>query len=67
MSKDQLLFLEEEYQKQPNWSLAHTKSIAQGLDLDRVKVYKWHYDRKRRDKAELDQAKGSGQYSSDSV
>ena len=63
MSKDQLKILESEYLRESNWSLQKTKQIALRIDLDRVKVYKWHYDRKRRDAAELS-CGTYGQYSS---
>ena len=41
--------LEQEYQRNPNWDLQHTKQLAERFGLTRVKVYKWHYDRKRLD------------------
>ena len=49
MTVEQLNLLEAEFQSNPIWNTKRTKNIAESLNINRVKVYKWHYDRKRRD------------------
>ena len=41
--------LEQEYQRQPEWDTERTQAIATMLGMKRLKVYKWHYDRKKKD------------------
>ena len=49
LSTEQLTQLEAEYLRDPTWSTEQTKQIAQRLQLNRIKVYKWGWDRKRQD------------------
>ena len=47
--------LEAEYQKQSDWNIAKTKELSTRLNLSRVKIYKWHYDRKRKEVQDMAQ------------
>ena len=47
MTSEQLDFLENEFQRDPDWKLAKTRQLATELQIDRIKIYKWHYDRKK--------------------
>ena len=40
--------LESKYLMQPNWTTAQMKQLARQMNLSRVKIYKWNWDRKRR-------------------
>ena len=48
LTPSQLKSLECAYRRNPNWSKKYLKRLALRLGLDRTKVYKWHWDRKRR-------------------
>jgi len=37
-------YLEEEYRKNPNWSIKKKREIAAELGIDRQKVYKWNWE-----------------------
>ena len=39
--------MERAYQNDSDWSRPFVKELAVSLGLDRIKVYKWHYDRKK--------------------
>ena len=41
--------LEAEYTKDPNWTQARTQELVVKFGLGRLKLYKWHYDRRRKD------------------
>ena len=41
--------LENAYQNNSDWSRDFVKQTAIRLGLNRVKVYKWHWDRKKKD------------------
>ena len=49
LTRLEVAVLEVEYQREPRWDKRKTKELAQRYDLDRVKIYKWHYDRKKKD------------------
>ena len=49
LSKSENEFLEKEYQKDPNWDVAKKKWLSAKLGLGRTKIYKWNYDRRKRD------------------
>ena len=48
MTKEQCEILEAEFQRNPNWTGAQVKEIAQRMQLKRVKIYKWSWDRKKK-------------------
>ena len=48
LTAEQHRLLEAEFQKDPNWSIKKTRELSVNLDLDRTKIYKWNYDRKRK-------------------
>jgi len=49
MTKEQVDYLEKLYQVDTNWVTDDTKTISAVTGLGRVKIYKWHYDRKKQD------------------
>ena len=52
MSYEQIQMLEIEYERNPNWVTRDITNIAQRLQLSRTKIYKWHWDRKKKDERE---------------
>ena len=40
-----------EYQLDPNWTSLRIKQLSRRLSLDRTKVYKWTWDRAKKEKA----------------
>ena len=42
-------FLEAEFLKNPIWTKAYTKELGVRLGLDQVKVYKWNFDRNKKE------------------
>ena len=52
MTKEQIQILENEFQRDHNWSTAKIKEIAVRVQLGRVKVYKWSWDRKKKENAQ---------------
>jgi len=48
LSKEQIKYLEIEFEKNPYWDKAHQKKIAARLNFSLSKVYKWNYDQKIR-------------------
>ena len=48
LSKEQIKYLELEFEKNPFWDKAHQKKIAVRLNFSLSKVYKWNYDQKIR-------------------
>ncbi len=50
MNQDELNFLEAEYLKDSDWDTEKTRQLAFKIGLNRIKIYKWHYDRKKQDK-----------------
>mmetsp|Transcript_13617 Transcript_13617/g.21311 ORF Transcript_13617/g.21311 Transcript_13617/m.21311 type:complete len:84 (+) Transcript_13617:1479-1730(+) len=51
LSTEQLGVLELEFQKNPNWSVNHQKKIGKRLGLTVSKVYKWMWDKQRKEKS----------------
>ena len=49
MTMAQSHLLEIEFQRNPNWTSAQVKAIAERMELSRVKVYKWGWDRKKKE------------------
>ena len=50
LSLEQQLILENEFQKHTDWSKPGVlKDISKRLGLPRSKIYKWNWDRKRKD------------------
>ena len=49
VSKQAKQVLENEYKKNPTWSKQLVNQLAAKLDLDRTKVYKWNWDRKKKE------------------
>ena len=48
-SQDDNAALKEAWYSQPNfWDADKTAELAQALDLDRTKVYKWNYDQRKK-------------------
>ena len=45
--------LEAEFQKSPEWSTQRITQIAQRLGLKRSKVYKWNFDRRKKQHSKL--------------
>ena len=52
MRSEQIAMLEVEYQRNPNWHSSFITSLAQRLHLNRTKVYKWSWDRKKKEEAQ---------------
>ena len=40
--------MKAEYRADPNWDTAKTRKLAQRLGLDRIRIYKWHYDQTKK-------------------
>ncbi|CDW77968.1 UNKNOWN [Stylonychia lemnae] len=53
-NKDQLLMLENEYQKCKNWDKYHMKKLSMQLGLTRNQIYKWKWDRQAQEKNQFD-------------
>ena len=47
-----MALLEHEYQRNSNWSTARITQIAKRLKLNRTKIYKWSWDRKKKEAEE---------------
>ena len=41
--------LEAEFQRNPNWNITRTRQLAETLGLKDIKIYKWNYDRRRKE------------------
>ena len=50
---EQVKIMENEYQKNPNWTREFTKNLAKQLGLRESQVYKWHWDMRKKDGLEL--------------
>jgi len=48
LKKQEIDFLEDVFQKEPVWNVAKKKWLSAKLGMGRTKIYKWHYDRRRR-------------------
>lgn len=48
LTPQQICFLELRYQKDPDWQAKDLSQLAKELNFPRVKIYKWHWDRKQR-------------------
>ena len=44
-----MFVLEQEYQRDANWDTEKIAEIADRLGLNRTKVYKWSWDRRKKD------------------
>ena len=44
--------MEMEYQRDSTWTSIRIKQLSIRLDLDRTKVYKWTWDRSKKEKAQ---------------
>ena len=40
--------LESEFVLNPTWDYLLTKALSERLQINRIKIYKWHYDRVKR-------------------
>ena len=49
-SRLELEFLNAEYQKNPNWDYKKIKQISLTLDLKYIKVYKWMWEKRQKEK-----------------
>ena len=47
----EMQILEAEFLKDPRWSLAQSKALAKKLNISQTKVYKWGYERKKKERA----------------
>ena len=61
LRSEQIAMLEVEYQRNPNWHSSFITSLAQRLQLNRTKVYKWSWDRKKKEEAQTTQQSQSNQ------
>ena len=41
--------LEHQYLRKSNWKTKDTKRLAKLLQINRIRIYKWHYDKKRKE------------------
>ena len=48
-----MFVLEQEYQQDANWDTEKIAEIAERLGLNRTKVYKWSWDRRKKDELGL--------------
>ena len=46
---EQLRMLEEAFERNANWSSTDIEAIAERTQVSRTKVYKWNWDRKRKE------------------
>lgn len=44
----EIRILEAEFQKDPSWNLKQSKALAKQLNISQTKVYKWGYERKKK-------------------
>jgi len=51
LKAEQIEQLEQEYQRDPNWHSSFITALAKRLQLNRTKIYKWSWDRKKKDAA----------------
>ena len=51
--KDILLILEDEFQKSSHWSKQHLSYLSTKLGLSAIKLYKWNWDRLKKEKAKV--------------
>ena len=50
LTHEQQVLLEQEFQKQADWSKpGHLKELSKRLGLPKSKIYKWNWDRKRKE------------------
>ena len=49
MTYEQAQILEAEYQKDPNWTHEKYMVLCSRLQTSKARIYKWNWDRKRRD------------------
>lgn len=47
LTEAQLAILELEFAKLPAWDFNVTQALAKRLGIDRLKIYKWHYDKSK--------------------
>lgn len=51
-TKNQLLFLEAEYLKNPDWNKDFMRALAKELNMSLSSIYKWHWDQKHKNAEE---------------
>ena len=49
LTRTEMQVLEQEYLINPNWTTMRINTLAKKLRLCRTKVYKWGWDRKKKD------------------
>ena len=54
MTAEQTAAMEVEWQRNLAWTSSRISSIAKRLGLGRTKVYKWTWDRKKKESIEID-------------
>ena len=52
-TKNQLLFLEAEYNKNPDWNKDFMRALAKELNMSLSSIYKWHWDQKHKSSEEI--------------
>lgn len=48
LTNEQTTVLEQEFEKNANWSSREIAKMSKRLGLSRSKIYKWNWDRKRK-------------------
>jgi hypothetical protein len=54
-NRDQVKVLENEYEKNPNWTKEFMNQLAEKVGLRESQVYKWHWDQRKKEAYELAQ------------
>jgi DNA-binding MarR family transcriptional regulator len=49
-TREQIQVLEQLYKKNPDWEKDQIKRLAERLDLSERKVYKWNWDRQKKER-----------------
>ena len=52
LEKEQINVLENEHVTNNNWTTARITALSKRLNLSRTKIYKWSWDRRKRDEHE---------------
>lgn len=48
LTREQTHLLEIEHQRDNNWTTRHVTEIARRMGLNRTKIYKWQWERKKK-------------------
>ena len=56
LSMEQRNFLESEFQKNQNWDTEKTYELSRQMGLGRIQIYKWGYERKKKEQQKSSQA-----------